>query len=1063
MSTLYEEIRAKKAIWEHEEVKNIIPFISEQLYSSKTQLVFELIQNAEDACSRLSRQGVKQDYFIHFNLNPGYLNVYHNGIPFDNEDVDSICSVLRGTKTEDASLIGKFGIGFKSVYQYTVEPSIYSNNSIDDERHSFCIKKFVLPYKIPLSEDIDEDQTLINIPFNHPKKTSKEAYNEINEKLRNLSIRSILFLNSISEITYSNDHERGLYKRTESQKEGHKQITLLHRTNNQDRTEKWILFEKHIDNNTTQPKVEIAFLLADNKKTIIPTKPSNLYTYFETDKNTNFNFLIHGPFHTTPARDNIRPDKWNEKILSEVSNLIAETLPKLKKLEYLNISFLGTLPINPELYVDTIFKSIYDRVKKEMLDHKYLPIYRGGYSNPENVFLAQISQLRELLTPFDLNDFYYKEGKWLDEDISLRRTPILRQYLLNELGILEITPDNFGRILSSTNLCNKSDEWLTKLYKFLISRKGLYQKGTKYDREGAFWNKPIFRTSKNEQTAGFDLEGNPLIYLPSNSGQGTLPVLKANFMNTPTNVDFFHKFGLKKQDKSDLIIKTILPKYGKRIIPRKENIDDVYTILDTVNKITNKKKKDELLSIIQETKILHATNSEGKSEYKKPREIYLSETYSSDNSIELFYEGYADVWFLSDRYKEKASLSELVELGVHIDIIVSYKIPWFMGMVELTKPWSDHIRGLNGFDPDANIQGLEHVLNKITPEKSQILWNLLKLHKDLIYGVLEESSRQDFRYSKKTSHFSNMGKMLIEHKWLPDKKNVFIKTSDIRLTALNDNYEKSSADAKYISKKLHMKQEIDEEILSRMNASEKTLLQTYHMLSEEKQREAIALMEKLTEEYEYRPLDPVTVESVEEIRKRFADRLSSYVDKSLTNLKDEIFPVMMTQEDEEELIRKYGENMGTYLKENIMRYRNSMKTEAVVTARIPPKQFLISQYDGHCQICRTKLDVGAGKNPYINEYKIEEKRRRHPWADEPWNNLGLCPNCHALAKHGGLNLQRLVRLANDIIIQEMASEFIEERGKQGYLVNIELAGTPKTLFYTQRHMSYITAFLFFNS
>ena len=1062
MSTLYEEIRAKKAIWEHEEVKNIIPFISEQLYSSKTQLVFELIQNAEDACSRLTRQGVTKDYFIHFNLKPRYLNVHHNGIPFDNEDVDSICSVLRGTKTEDASLIGKFGIGFKSVYQYTIEPSIYSNDSQDNERHSFCIKKFVLPYKIPFSDNVDEDQTLIEIPFNHPKKTSKEAYTEIGEKLRNLNIRSILFLNSISEITYSNDRERGLYKRTESQKEGHKIITLLHRTKNQDRTEKWVLFEKHIEDNSTQPKVEIAFLLADNKKTIIPTKPSSLYTYFETDKNTNLNFLVHGPFHTTPARDNIRPDKWNEKILSEISNLLAESLPKIKELGYMNTAFLGTLPINPELYVDTIFESIYNRVKKEMQNHEYMPVYRGGFSNPNNVFLAQISQLRELLTPFDLYDFYYKEGKWLDEEITDRRTPIIRQYLINELGVLEITPDSFGRILTTQNLSKKSDEWLSSLYQFLVSRENLWRKGSTYRREGVFRNKPIFRTSLNQQTNSHSPQGDPLVYLPSDSVVSSIPTIKKDLMKNRVNVEFFNDFGIKKPDKTDYIITNILPKYDDNV-SEIENIDDIITIHNTLSTVTNKRKKDELLLKLHETKFLYSKNVKNEEEYKSPSEIYLSKKYSGVDHIETFYEGFSDAWLLSERYLNKIPNDGLVEMGVMDDILVSFRDPNSLGYVNCTLSWSDNMRGIGGFDPDTQIHGLEHVLENITLKKSQVLWNLLKQHKHLIHGIVEISSRQDYRYSNENPQFSKMGKLLSKNKWLPNNIGVFFKPTNICLSDLHNNLEKGSSETKYISEKLQMKLEIDEEILSKMNDSEKNLLLTYHMLSEEKQREAILLMEKLSEEYEYRPLAPVTEESIEEIRKRFADRLSSDADKSLTNLKDEIFPVMMTQEDEEELIRKYGENMGTYLKENIMRYRNSLKKEAVVTARIPPKQFLISQYDGHCQICRTKLDVGAGKNPYINEYKIEEKRRRHPWADEPWNNLGLCPNCHALAKHGGLNLQRLVRLANDIIIQEMASEFVEERGKQGYIVNIELAGTPKTLFYTQRHMSYITAFLFFNS
>ena len=41
---------------------------------------------------------------------------------FNERDVRGVCGVGEGTKAEDLTQIGKFGIGFKSVYAYTFNP-----------------------------------------------------------------------------------------------------------------------------------------------------------------------------------------------------------------------------------------------------------------------------------------------------------------------------------------------------------------------------------------------------------------------------------------------------------------------------------------------------------------------------------------------------------------------------------------------------------------------------------------------------------------------------------------------------------------------------------------------------------------------------------------------------------------------------------------------------------------------------------------------------------------------------------------------------------------------------
>ncbi|HEY0716631.1 MAG TPA: hypothetical protein VGD68_03370, partial [Streptosporangiaceae bacterium] len=102
------------------------------LYSDRTHFIFELIQNAEDAgASELS-----------FTLHPDRLEVRHDGRPFTEADVRGVCGVAQSSKSGDLTQIGRFGIGFKSVYAYTRSPRIYSAG----ER--FRIESFVRPFAL---------------------------------------------------------------------------------------------------------------------------------------------------------------------------------------------------------------------------------------------------------------------------------------------------------------------------------------------------------------------------------------------------------------------------------------------------------------------------------------------------------------------------------------------------------------------------------------------------------------------------------------------------------------------------------------------------------------------------------------------------------------------------------------------------------------------------------------------------------------------------------------------------------------------------------------------------
>ena len=86
-----------------------IETLSTDIYAENKRFIYELIQNADDAALE-SNAALSVDIF------DKYVVVSHNGEPFDSRDIQGLCNVGMGTKSDDASKTGYKGIGFKSVF-----------------------------------------------------------------------------------------------------------------------------------------------------------------------------------------------------------------------------------------------------------------------------------------------------------------------------------------------------------------------------------------------------------------------------------------------------------------------------------------------------------------------------------------------------------------------------------------------------------------------------------------------------------------------------------------------------------------------------------------------------------------------------------------------------------------------------------------------------------------------------------------------------------------------------------------------------------------------------------
>jgi hypothetical protein len=252
-------------------------------YSERTHFIFELLQNAEDAL-RWREEAEPDHQFprnVTFRLFPEHLEIIHFGLPFTGEHVRAICSIKRGTKAKNLNDIGKFGIGFKSMYAYTKRPEVHSG----DEH--FVIEQYVHPCPVP-PRPTDKGQTLFYIPFDHEEIPSEQAYAEISAKLAKLGYRTLLFLNQIESVDWTvSDGRSGRYGRQASLHNNYREVALSGRNEagKDFPKQRWLIFSRAVNSikGDDAGQVEIAFkIIGDGSRhSIARAEDSTLAPVYE--------------------------------------------------------------------------------------------------------------------------------------------------------------------------------------------------------------------------------------------------------------------------------------------------------------------------------------------------------------------------------------------------------------------------------------------------------------------------------------------------------------------------------------------------------------------------------------------------------------------------------------------------------------------------------------------------------------------------------------------------------------------------------------------------------------
>jgi hypothetical protein len=750
-----------------------------QLYSERTHFIFELIQNAEDA-------GATD---LTFALFADRLEVRHDGRDFTVADVRAICGVGQGTKSDDLTQIGEFGIGFKAVYAYTDSPRIHSG------AENFRIEKYVRPYPVePLGQPAAE--TVFVFPFDRADVPAAVAVREIAAALANLGVETLLFLRSIERIrsrvpaTTDVALERTSVPRASSGR----QVSLSSGRPLGRGDEQWFVWERGLAAlGHPDQRVEIAFLVRAGLDSVGLTgrEPSPLVVFFPTQKETFLGFVIQGPYRTTPARDNVpEHDDWNQALVRETASLLAEVLAGLRDDGLLTVEVLQALPLDATRFgPETMFRALFERARTALGQEEMIPAADGGYRSARQLKLANGAGLRDLLTPDLLGELYGEDGPvaFAAEAISDVRTPVLWRYLREETGLDEVTPEAVVARVTAGFLADRSDQWIVSFYGFLYQHPALWQEPAHPgDLAGSARSAPIIRLEDGTQVAPFGAHGRPAAYLPGPAGSEIATVRRA-IAADPGARRFLTALGFSEPDAVAEILDYILPRYHNADIARLDaaqhdaDIELVARALDTASAAS----RDQLLERLRQTTFLVGENAAtGEQRLMRPGELY-----QRTNALESYFDGNPGAWLAADSYGPW--LTQLRGMGVRETVRVDARPADELGYVSIAEEFARHERGVAGFDPSARIDGLEYALANPNRARSEFVWNaLLVPSRHLIAGVVEKSHRLEFADSRRDHLLSPIGQAARDAAWLPAADGTFRRPAEIDVAELPQAYQR---------------------------------------------------------------------------------------------------------------------------------------------------------------------------------------------------------------------------------------------------------------------------------
>lgn len=812
-------------------------------YSDQAHFIYELLQNADDAEASSARFELFRDKLIFAHNGTRRFSVSDpKSEKSDQEkgelgDINAICAVGGSSKTEGNS-IGKFGIGFKSVFQYTSTPYIYDPNIF------FKIENFIVPSL--LNEDYSgriKEETLFIFPFNHNKRSSQSSYEDIDEKLHSL-VYPLLFLTNLKSISFKISDYEGKYEKNIEDTHFFENTTaeLIKTTSNslknqgEEQFDSLWLFSREDEN---KRRYSVGYFV-DKKGKLIP-KTQSAFCFFPTKETTNLNFIIHAPFLLTDSRETIRAgEEYNKNLISKLAELAADSLVCLKKIgisrskRIINDKILNIIPYDENKFTDInnknsiSFKPFYVAIKAAFQTKEIIPA-SNGYTISENAYWADTQEIAKLFSNNQLSDLVENNNaKWVFTSISKGDDEILNDYIesiiesetLDEEELLSLIDCYHNEENDTFFVEYQSIEWLNRFYEWI-------GKSKKRTDDIKSYNRRILLNKNGRADKLYKNNREPNIFLPTED-ESEYNTVDERILKNEKTLEFLKELGIQEPSLKDEIYNIILPQYNGNC-PQNNDLH-FKKIFRYFRECPNKEEKSYINKIKEISFLLYKPDMSAEPSVAKAQEIYSSE----DELLKSWFESKPDTKFLCfDEYlqlvgqDEEENLREFfIAIGVkNTPRILQRKLSWAEAH-KIRKKWDHEDNDHYTYWYETYIDGCKEIIESIvenhSTEKSKLVWSwLLKLIETSVLKVVKKDDKLIYSNSLKISYQyfyrkeHSYGcwqeswdyKRLQNQPWLLNYDGEFVPANKLTVQILNPQYDTSSDSVLELFELLGIKEE----------------------------------------------------------------------------------------------------------------------------------------------------------------------------------------------------------------------------------------------------------------
>lgn len=806
-------------------------------YADTAHFVYELLQNADDANATDVSIILKQDKLIFKHNGTKHFDITDRGVK-PQGDINAITGIGFSNKKNDLSTqnkIGKFGLGFKSVLQYTDTPEIY------DDVFKFKIEDMIVPtlleYDYP---DRNDGETLFVLPFK--KEKVAQCFKEIKDRLQGLE-NPLLFLNNLQRIVWRIDQseqrkgdEFSFNKILVETIEYDNNIALHRFDLKEPAADKHIfLFSRNIKIENTMHKIYVGFYYDKANKCLLTEEKQMIHCFFPTNETFDTCFVTHAPFLLTNSRQNLKPSEdVNDRLLTSLASLATDAVICLRDYGIENNHLLvneNIADIIPQYsgnyrYGQSYeFEEIMADAFKEMLEEEPILLSRNDkYLKANEAYISvkaiydQLTQeqfvlLHGVIQDDDEDDYYDDEDEDEDEneeenieynenvdflkwELRMRVFDLKKQVDFYD-DVEEYTIEDFAKDITESFMDKQKLDWVSRFYTFLRNEAPKYWKITPQTKTTAhiFRDAPIIKTQSGEWVQPFINTTTPNVFIPLNSEQAAnadsgYHFIHEDYLKDKMSIQFFNELELKTPDEYDYITAVILDRYRHSTVNMDGVIEDFTILVKYYNKVKDDEQKlNEYLTILRRDLCLLRDDNV----YDRPSNMYFCNPI-----LKRFFKNCSYVHFLDEKFYVKIySLLGNINYRAFFEAIGVARYPriknvYYSGFILDQR--TDSLRNCaeKRLLADYQLEGLTTAIgsNCIDKEVSIFLWNDVIPQIDLPkYKEMSVQYRQKYSRNYQTAYFdSEFIEELKTKKWIYDKDGELKTATEIHQEDLASEY-----------------------------------------------------------------------------------------------------------------------------------------------------------------------------------------------------------------------------------------------------------------------------------